>query len=46
MEHIGGYIDPLLLLRRIPSGMHIEKLRDRLRQILLDYRSQARWLRG
>lgn len=46
MEHIGGYIDPLLLLRRIPPGMHIDRLRDRLRQILLDYRSQVSLWRG
>jgi hypothetical protein len=41
LEHIGLYIDPLNLLRRLPEGMRIPKLRDRLVRIVADYRTQT-----
>eukprot|EP00976_Prorocentrum_cordatum_P008522 170183-Prorocentrum_minimum.AAC.2 len=41
LEHIGLYIDPLNLLRRLPEGMQIPKLRDRLVRIVADYRAQT-----
>jgi hypothetical protein len=34
----GGYVNPLLLVKRIPRGMRVERLRDRLRAIMSDYR--------
>jgi hypothetical protein len=41
LEHIGAYVDPLRLVKRIPSGMEIEKLRDRLVKIISDYNLQV-----
>ncbi|GIL59328.1 hypothetical protein Vafri_14226 [Volvox africanus] len=41
LDCIGGYVDPLLLVRRIPRGMRVERLRDRLRAIIADYRTQT-----
>ncbi|KAG2441412.1 hypothetical protein HYH02_010000 [Chlamydomonas schloesseri] len=41
LDCIGGYVDPLLLVRRIPRGMEVERLRDRLRAIIADYRTQT-----
>lgn len=41
LDHIGGYIDPLRLVRRIPEGMLIERLRDRLVTIVADFRNQT-----
>eukprot|EP00198_Chlamydomonas_reinhardtii_P010064 XP_001699401.1 vacuolar assembly protein [Chlamydomonas reinhardtii] len=38
LDCIGGYVDPLLLVRRIPRGMEVARLRDRLRAIIADYR--------
>jgi len=40
LEHIGAYVDPLRLVKRIPEGMNIEKLRDRLVKIISDYNLQ------
>ncbi|GLC58944.1 hypothetical protein PLESTB_001420000 [Pleodorina starrii] len=41
LDCIGGYVDPLLLVKRIPLGMRVERLRDRLRAIIADYRTQT-----
>ncbi|PNW86054.1 hypothetical protein CHLRE_03g209281v5 [Chlamydomonas reinhardtii] len=41
LDCIGGYVDPLLLVRRIPRGMEVARLRDRLRAIIADYRTQT-----
>ncbi|MEW5317234.1 MAG: hypothetical protein WDW38_008551 [Sanguina aurantia] len=41
LDQIGGYIDPLSLIQRIPRGMAIPRLRDRLRVIIADFRTQT-----
>eukprot|EP01114_Cavostelium_apophysatum_P004970 TRINITY_DN1546_c0_g1_i1.p1 TRINITY_DN1546_c0_g1~~TRINITY_DN1546_c0_g1_i1.p1 ORF type:complete len:976 (-),score=258.51 TRINITY_DN1546_c0_g1_i1:28-2796(-) len=40
LEHIGAYVDPVKLIKRIPSGMEIVGLRDRLVKIISDYNLQ------
>ncbi|EFJ47940.1 hypothetical protein VOLCADRAFT_61071, partial [Volvox carteri f. nagariensis] len=42
LDCIGGFVDPLLLVRRIPLGMKVDRLRDRLRAIIADYRQVER----
>lgn len=42
LDHIGGHINPLDLVRRIPKGTEIPRLRDRLRAIIADFRTQVR----
>ena len=41
MDNIGGYVNPLRLLQRIPDGMCVEGLRDRLVHIIADFRTQT-----
>eukprot|EP00854_Cymbomonas_tetramitiformis_P000567 gene567-967_t len=41
LERIGLYIDPLVLLRRLSTGVEIPHLRNRLVRILADYRTQT-----
>jgi hypothetical protein len=43
LEHIGAFeaVNPLDLIRRIPNGMAIEGLRDRLVKIISDYNLQV-----
>jgi len=41
LEHIGAHIDPLKLIERIPKGVPIEGLRDRLVKIISDYNLQT-----
>jgi len=41
LEHIGAHVDPIKLIRRIPEGMEIENLRDRLVKIISDYNLQT-----
>jgi hypothetical protein len=45
LEHIGGHVDPLRIIKRIPPGLHIPKLRDRLVKIISDYKLEMS-LRG
>eukprot|EP01117_Protostelium_nocturnum_P020637 TRINITY_DN938_c0_g2_i1.p1 TRINITY_DN938_c0_g2~~TRINITY_DN938_c0_g2_i1.p1 ORF type:complete len:911 (-),score=318.10 TRINITY_DN938_c0_g2_i1:20-2752(-) len=40
LEHIGAYVDPIRLIKRIPEGMEIIGLRDRLVKIVSDYNLQ------
>jgi len=40
LENIGGHVDPIKLIRRIPNGMTIPHLRDRLVKIISDYNLQ------
>ena len=40
LEHIGAHIDPLKLIERIPNGVEVEGLRDRLVKIISDYNLQ------
>ena len=37
LENIGGYVDPIHLIRKIPKGKPIPGLRDRLVKIISDY---------
>eukprot|EP00899_Mesostigma_viride_P008015 jgi/Mesvir1/17214/Mv07628-RA.1 len=39
LEHIGAHVDPLQVLRQVPLGMPIPRLRDRLVRIVSDYRT-------
>ncbi|GBF95415.1 hypothetical protein Rsub_08377 [Raphidocelis subcapitata] len=41
LDHIGGNVNPLLVVRKIPEGMAIPRLRDRLRAIISDFRTQT-----
>lgn len=41
MDNIGGYVNPLRLLQRIPLGVPIQDLRDRLVHIIADFRTQT-----
>ena len=41
MDNIGGYFNPLRLLQRIPHGVSIQGLRDRLVHIIADFRTQT-----
>ena len=41
MDNIGGYVNPLRLLQRIPHGMALQGLRDRLVHIIADFRTQT-----
>lgn len=41
MDNIGGYVNPLRLLQRIPDGQAIQGLRDRLVHIIADFRTQT-----
>jgi hypothetical protein len=41
LDHIGGYVDPLRLVQRIPAGLEIPRLRDRLVHIIADFRTQT-----
>ena len=41
MDHMGGYINPLALVSRIPPGLAIPRLRDRLVGIIADFRTQT-----
>ena len=41
MDNIGGYVNPLRLLQRIPDGVPIQGLRDRLVHIIADFRTQT-----
>ena len=43
LEHIGAHVDPLKLIERIPNGVPVEGLRDRLVKIISDYNLQVRW---
>ena len=46
LEHVGGRVDPLRLIKRVPNGMAIEGLRDRLVKIIADYSLQCRLREG
>ncbi|GMH45969.1 hypothetical protein BSKO_13933 [Bryopsis sp. KO-2023] len=41
LDHVGGHVDPLRVITRIPQGMKIWNLRQRLCQIIADYRTQT-----
>lgn len=41
MDHVGGYINPLALVSRIPPGLAIPRLRNRLVGIIADFRTQT-----
>ncbi|WIA39313.1 hypothetical protein OEZ86_005428 [Tetradesmus obliquus] len=41
LDHIGGNINPLRVIQKIPEGMSINSLRDRLRHIIADFRTQT-----
>jgi hypothetical protein len=41
LEHIGAYVDPVKLIKRIPEGMQIVSLRDRIVKIISDYNLQV-----
>eukprot|EP01111_Echinosteliopsis_oligospora_P016112 TRINITY_DN6578_c0_g1_i1.p1 TRINITY_DN6578_c0_g1~~TRINITY_DN6578_c0_g1_i1.p1 ORF type:complete len:893 (+),score=224.14 TRINITY_DN6578_c0_g1_i1:30-2708(+) len=40
LEHIGAHVDPIELINKIPKGMEIIGLRDRLVKIISDYNLQ------
>lgn len=46
MDHAGGNIDPQALVARLPDGMHIPRLRDRLRTIISDHTAQTTLRQG
>ena len=46
LENVGGHLNPLRLIHRIPRGMPIPELRDRLIKIITDSRTQASLIEG
>ena len=46
MNNVGTYVDPKLLIDKIPNGLKIKGLRDALVKILQDYRVQISLLEG
>eukprot|EP00210_Caulerpa_lentillifera_P006342 g6058.t1 len=41
LDHVGGHVDPLRVITRIPRDMEIVNLRNRLCHIISDYRTQT-----
>ena len=41
LEHVGTHVDPLVVIDRIPDGMEIPGLRDKLVKIIKDYNAQT-----
>eukprot|EP00736_Rhodelphis_marinus_P005752 Rmarinus@m.24945 len=41
LEHLGGYIDPIKLIRLIPTDMEIPGLKAKVTKIISDYRLQV-----
>jgi len=41
LEHIGGEVNPARIIEKIPDGMQIANLRDRLVKIIADYNLQV-----
>ncbi len=41
MDHAGGSINPLTLIKRLPKGLSVPRLRDRIRTIISDFRTQT-----
>jgi hypothetical protein len=46
LESLGNHLNPLYLIHRIPLGMPIPNLRDRLIKIITDSRTQASLIQG
>ncbi|CAL0324194.1 unnamed protein product [Lupinus luteus] len=41
LEHTVGNLDPLYIVNKVPNGMEIPRLRDRLVKIITDYRTET-----
>lgn len=41
LEHVGGNIEPMKLIKAIPPGMEIINLKDKLVKIISDFRVQV-----
>ncbi|XP_073270278.1 vacuolar protein sorting-associated protein 41 homolog isoform X2 [Primulina huaijiensis] len=41
LEHTIGNLDPLYIVNRVPNGLEIPRLRDRLVKIITDYRTET-----
>jgi len=41
LEHTVGNLDPLYIVRLVPNGLQIPRLRDRLVRIITDYRTET-----
>jgi len=41
LENIGAHVDPIKLIKRIPNGLEITGLRNRLVKIISDYNLQV-----
>ncbi|XP_057781883.1 vacuolar protein sorting-associated protein 41 homolog [Salvia miltiorrhiza] len=41
LEHTVGNLDPLYIVNRVPNGLEIPRLRDRLVKIITDYRTET-----
>jgi hypothetical protein len=41
LDHIGGNVNPLVVIQKLPCGMEVPRLRDRLRAIISDFRTQT-----
>ncbi|CAA7391119.1 unnamed protein product [Spirodela intermedia] len=41
LEHTVGNLDPLYIVRMVPNGLRIPRLRDRLVKIITDYRTET-----
>ncbi|XP_043700552.1 vacuolar protein sorting-associated protein 41 homolog [Telopea speciosissima] len=41
LEHTVGHLDPLYIVKMVPNGLRIPRLRDRLVKIITDYRTET-----
>ncbi|KAG6472337.1 vacuolar protein sorting-associated protein 41 homolog [Zingiber officinale] len=41
LEHTVGNLDPLYIVKKVPDGLEIPRLRDRLVKIITDYRTET-----
>ncbi|XP_078448521.1 vacuolar protein sorting 41 [Wolffia australiana] len=46
LEHTVGNLDPLYIVRTVPEGLRIPRLRDRLIKIITDYRTETSLRQG
>ncbi|XP_019448807.1 PREDICTED: vacuolar protein sorting-associated protein 41 homolog [Lupinus angustifolius] len=46
LEHTVGNLDPLYIVNKVPNGLEIPRLRDRLVKIITDYRTETSLRQG
>ena len=41
LDHIGGHVNPLVVVEKLPPGLAVPRLRDRLAAVIADFRTQT-----